>query len=160
VQFLLLSHAHLDHSGNILTLVKQGFAGKIYATSATADLASVMLADSAHIQMEDVEYLNRKLGLWGESTLKPLYAPEDVQACLSNFVGQPYQEERKVDPYLSFTFFDAGHILGSSIILLEVLRGNKRIRICFTGDLGRKHLPILRDPYQVRNIDYLLVESN
>ena len=78
---------------------------------------------------------------------------------MPNFVSQPYQEERKVDPYLSFTFFDAGHILGSSIILLEVLRGNKRIRICFTGDLGRKHLPILRDPYQVRNIDYFIVES-
>ena len=159
MEFLLLSHAHIDHSGNIPTLVKQGFRGKIYSTSATADLASVMLVDSAHIQIEDVEYLNRKLGLWGEATLKPLYAPEDVQAALPSFVSLPYQEERKVDPYLSFPFFDAGHILGSSIILLEVLRGNERIRICFTGDLGRKHLPILRDPYQVRNIAYLIVES-
>ena len=159
MEFLLLSHAHIDHSGNIPTLVKQGFRGKIYSTSATADLASVMLVDSAHIQIEDVEYLNRKLGLWGEAALKPLYAPEDVQAALPSFVSLPYQEERKVDPYLSFTFFDAGHILGSSIILLEVLRGNERIRICFTGDLGRKHLPILRDPYQVRNIAYLIVES-
>ncbi len=159
IEFLLLSHAHLDHSGNIPTLVKQGFTGKIYATSATTDLASVMLADSAHIQVEDVEYLNRKLGLWGEAALKPLYGPEDVRACLPEFISQPYQEERKVDSDLSFAFFDAGHILGSSIILLEVLRGNERIRICFTGDLGRKHLPILRDPYQVRNIDYLIVES-
>ncbi len=159
IEFLLLSHAHLDYSGNIPTLVKQGFSGKIYATSATADLASVMLADSAHIQAEDVEYLNRKLGLWGEATLKPLYAPEDVQACLPNFASQPYQEQRKVILTFLFSFFDAGHILGSSIILLEVLRKNERIRICFNGDLGRKHLPILRDPYQVRDIDYLIVES-
>jgi len=159
IEFLLLSHAHIDHSGNIPTLVKQGFGGKIYATSATADLASVMLADSAHIQFEDVEYLNRKLGLWGEATLKPLYTPEDVQACLPNFESLPYREEKKVDPYLSFTFFDAGHILGSSIILLGVLRGNEKIRICFTGDLGRKHLPILRDPHQVQDIDYLIAES-
>jgi metallo-beta-lactamase family protein len=103
MEFLLLSHARLDHSGNIPTLVKQGFSGKIYATSATADLASLMLTDSARIRIEDVEYLNRKLGLWGEATLKPLYAPEDVQACLPNFVNQPYQEQTKIDLCLSFT---------------------------------------------------------
>ena len=115
VEFLLLSHAHIDHSGNIPTLARQGFRGKIYTTSATADLASVMLADSAHIQVEDVEFLNRKLSLSEEATLKPLYTPEDVQASLPKFESLPYQEAFRIDSDLAFTFFDAGHILGSSI---------------------------------------------
>ena len=159
IDLLLLSHAHLDHAGNIPTLVKQGFAGKIYATYATVDLASLMLADSAHLQAEDVSYLNRRQSLWGEAALKPLYTPEEVAAALPHFWAVPYQQEVRIEPGLSFAFLDAGHILGSALILLEVAWQDRKIRVCFTGDLGRPRLPILRDPYQVRDIDYLIMES-
>ncbi|MDD3926735.1 MAG: MBL fold metallo-hydrolase [bacterium] len=158
IDCLLLSHAHLDHCGNIPTLIKAGFAGKIYCTHATRDLAIAILFDSAHVQMEHARYLNAALSA-DAPEIKPLYDTDDVAACLDRFVGIDY--DRKFHPVHGMTavFHDAGHILGSSIIVCSVEADGDRKSVCFSGDLGRPGMPILRDPYQVKDVDYLILES-
>ncbi|MEO0292704.1 MAG: MBL fold metallo-hydrolase [candidate division WOR-3 bacterium] len=150
IDFMILSHAHIDHSGNIPNLVKNGFSKKIYATSATIDLLKHLLLDSAHIHERDAEYLNKK---HKEEKIEPLYTIKDVEKSFELFVPIPYRtkEERGI----SFEFFDAGHILGSAEVLFEV-DGQK---ILFTGDLGRSNLPILRDPEIPGKVDILIMES-
>jgi metallo-beta-lactamase family protein len=159
VDLLLLSHAHIDHSGNIPTLVKSGFQGKIITTRATADLISTMLKDSAHIQEKDVEYVNRKRKKKGLPPKEPLYSQEDVERALEHLEPIDYSSWLKIGNEVRAIFFDAGHILGSAQILIEAREHGKTKRLLFTGDLGREGLPIIRDPVEVTNAHYLITES-
>jgi metallo-beta-lactamase family protein len=159
VDTMILSHAHIDHSGNIPTLVKNGFQGHIYATPASRDLCSAMLRDSGHIQEEDAAYLNKKRAKKGEPPVEPLYTVDDATECLKSFVTVGYDRPLPVAPGVTLTYRDAGHILGSAIVVLDIEEDGARKRLVFTGDLGRKNMPILRDPQPVENADYLIIES-
>lgn len=159
VDAMVLSHAHIDHSGNIPNLVRSGYDGPIYATHATRDLCSSMLRDSANIMESDAAYLNRKHGLRGAQAIEPIYTEEDATRSLRNFVGVGYERPLPIAPGVKLTFFDAGHILGSAFTALDVQEGGRNYRLMFTGDVGRMGLPILRDPQVVPNVDYLITES-
>jgi metallo-beta-lactamase family protein len=154
----LLSHAHIDHSGNLPNLVKSGFQGTIFATNATRDLAGAMLRDSAKIQEHDAEFLNRKQRFRGPQ-IEPLYTLEDAERTLYHFHGLPYERAFFVLRHLKCTFLDAGHSLGSAISCLEVGEGSSARRLIFTGDLGRRGMPILRDPQVPPGGDVLIMES-
>ena len=155
----ILSHAHIDHSGNIPNLVKQGFRGRIITTSATADLCTSMLTDSGHIQEEDIKFVNKIHKRKGLPLRKPLYTRKDAEDALEYFSGHMYHEKVEIADGLSVTFYDAGHVLGSAIPLIEMQNGNGRIRIAYAVDLGRKNIPILKDPETLTDIDYLFLES-
>jgi len=159
VDALILSHAHIDHSGNIPTLVAQGYPGNIFATPATRDLCSVMLRDSGHIHEKDVEYVNKRHAKRGEPLVEPLYTVEDAVRCMKNFVSVAYDRWFFVTNGVKAVFRDAGHILGSATVTLELRADDKVCTVLFTGDLGRKNLPILRDPVQVTDVDYVICES-
>jgi metallo-beta-lactamase family protein len=162
IDVLILSHAHIDHSGNIPNLVKSGFSGDIICTYATRDLCSIMLRDSAKIQQYDIEYLNKKRGRKGLPPLVPFYSMEDAVESLKYFIGIGYDRPYHVLPGMKVTFHDAGHILGSAMVVLELVdedNGNRNIRLVFSGDLGRPNRAILRDPTFVEEADVLLVES-
>jgi metallo-beta-lactamase family protein len=159
VDAMILSHAHIDHSGNIPTLVKNGYRGNIYATFATRDLCSVMLRDAAYIQEQDTQYLNKKRAKTGEPPVEPIYTVKDAVDSLQNFIGVGYERPFPVAPGVTATFHDAGHILGSAIVLLNVEESGRQFRFAFSGDLGRLDLPILRDPTYVQPVDYFITES-
>lgn len=159
VDALILSHAHIDHSGNIPNLVKRGFRGNIYATFASRDLCSAMLRDSAYIMERDVAYVNERRARQGEPPLKPLYTIEDATASLRYFMGVGYERPLLVTPGVELTFYDAGHILGSAISYFKIKENGRTIRLAFTGDLGRRDLPILMDPKRIPPVDYLIMES-
>ena len=156
---LVLSHAHIDHSGNIPTLVKMGFAGNIVTTAATRDLCAAMLRDSAHIQAEDAAYLNRHRGRSGQPPVEPLYDRDDADAAMAAFVGIGYGRPFQVTPAVEATLLDAGHILGSALISLVIREKGHTVRLGYAVDLGRRGLPILRDPELLRSVDYLILES-
>lgn len=156
---LVLSHAHMDHSGNIPTLVRAGFSGSIWSTPATRDLCVAMLRDSAHIQEEDARYLNRRRDRRGEPPVQPLYTPQDAAACIDSFVSVSYGRAFDVAPGVRMTFTDAGHILGSALTTLEVREKGRTVRIGYTADLGSAGQPILRDPELMQGLDYLILES-
>lgn len=158
---VVLSHAHIDHSGALPMLVKHGYRGPVYATPATRDLATVMLADAASIQQQDARYLNRhaeKDGL-DIDVAKPLYDEDDVLRTIGLFHSVPYGFKSYLGPDICLTFLDAGHVLGSAITLLDVNEGGKTTRIAFTGDLGRMNMPILEDPQVPNDVDVLITES-
>ena len=159
IDALLLSHAHIDHSGNIPSLVKNGFGGNIYTTPASRDLCSAMLRDSGHIQEYDAYYVNKKRARKGLEPVEPLYTIEDAANSLRNFVSIGYDRPLSVAPGVTLTFRDAGHILGSAITVLDIQEGNRNSRLAFTGDLGRKGMPILKDPWVVQDVDHLIIES-
>lgn len=159
IDAVLLSHAHIDHSGNLPSLVKAGFDGPIYSTPATADLCSIMLRDSAHLQEMDVRYVNKKRIQQGKVPFEPLYTKEDVQRTLALFQPEDYASQISLAPELSATFFDAGHILGSAVVQIDYLRDRKPRRLLFTGDLGQRQMPIIRDPTPVSGVHVLLTES-
>ncbi len=159
IDALILSHAHIDHSGNLPNIVKQGYTGPIYATPATRDLAGIMLADSAKIQEQDAEFLNRKLAKRGEPPVQPIYNTEDALSVMPLFVSISYHGETEVTDGVRLTFLDAGHILGSALVQLRIDDDGKEKMMLFTGDLGRKGLPILRDPEVVHDADFLMMES-
>lgn len=156
---LILSHAHIDHTGNVPTLARQGFNGDIWCTAATRDLCTAMLRDSAHLQAEDVSYLNKRRQARGQASLEPLYSRADADACMGLFVGVGYGRTFTVADGIRVTFRDAGHILGSAIALLDLEEKGRRVRLGYTGDLGRPNLPILRDPEPIEDVDYLVMES-
>ncbi len=158
IEAVVLSHAHTDHCGNLPNLVKQGFDGPIYSTAATRDLTAVMLADSAKIQAEDTEYLARNLPP-GEPPPAPLYDQADVQRTMKLFHTVPYLRPQEVAKDITVRFIDAGHLLGSAMVHLTVPGPGRDRAITFTGDLGRKGLPILRDPSPVPPADLLISES-
>jgi len=159
IDLMVLSHAHIDHSGNIPLLVKNGFRGNIYATPATRDLCSAMLRDAGHIQESDTEYVNKKRARQGLPPVEPLYTVEDAAASLGNFVTVGYDRPMWIAPGLTLTFRDAGHILGSAVVALDVEEGGASQRLLFSGDLGRPGMPILRDPQTVEKVDHLIIES-
>jgi len=159
IDTMVLSHAHIDHSGNIPSLVKNGFRGNIYATPATRDLCSAMLRDSGHIQEEDAAYVNKKRARQGLPPVEPLYTKEDAAQSMGHFVSVGYHRPLPVAPGVTLTFHDAGHILGSSVVVLDLEEDGSKKRLVFSGDLGREGMPILRDPEPVGGADYLIIES-
>jgi len=161
IDVLVLSHAHIDHSGNVPNLVKNGFQGDIVCTYATRDLCAIMLRDSAKIQSYDIEYLNKKRERKNLPPLEPLYDLADAVECLKQFIGIGYGRSYKLFPGVTLTFHDAGHILGSAIVVLDVEDEATRrdVRLVFTGDLGRPNRPILRDPEFLDGADILIIES-
>jgi metallo-beta-lactamase family protein len=158
IDAVVLSHAHVDHCGNLPNLVKQGFAGPIYCTAATRDLAAVMLADSAKIQEEDAAYLNRKRTR-GESRIEPLYDRTDVHRTVRAFLSERYDKLFEVVPGVQAHLVDAGHLLGSAMIALSIHTNGRDRTLTFTGDLGRRGTPILRDPEPVPPCELLISES-
>ncbi|MCD6379455.1 MBL fold metallo-hydrolase [bacterium] len=159
IDALILSHAHIDHSGNIPNLVKNGFKSRILTTSATRDLCSSMLPDSGHIQEEDIKYLNKINKRKGLPAKKPLYTRIDAEESLQYFDGHPYEQKVNIKDNISVTFYDAGHVLGSATPLLEIKDKNDTIRIAYAVDLGRQNIPILNDPVTPPDIDYMFLES-
>jgi metallo-beta-lactamase family protein len=158
IDAVLLSHAHIDHSGNLPHLVKQEYSGPIYATPATADLADIMLRDSGHIQEADAEYVNKKHLQHGEPLVEPLYTLEDAEQVDQYFRSKHYNEPFEVVPGLTAEFVEAGHILGSAAIRLEIEEKGRTTRFWFSGDIGRYELPILRDPVLPQDTDYVMME--
>ena len=154
---VILSHAHIDHSGNLPNLVKQGFTGKIYATSATADLSDIMLRDSGHIQESDAAFVNRRLRK-GESPVKPIYTQADAEQVGGQFHSVEYGQRFEPIPGVMATFHDAGHMLGSAGVLLQIQEHGRSVRFWFSGDIGRFRLPLLKDPVLPEPVDYLLME--
>ena len=159
IDALILSHAHIDHSGNIPSLVKKGFRGRIVTTDATRDLCTAMLPDSGHIQEEDIKYVNKIHKRKGLPARNPLYTREDADRSLEFFSGHPYDQRVNIADGASVTFYDAGHVLGSAIPLIEMQSGGEPVRIAYAVDLGRDNIPILKDPQTPPGIDYLFLES-
>lgn len=159
VNFLILSHAHIDHSGLIPLLVKQGFKGKIYCTQATLDLCRIMLADSAHIQQSEIAYINKKRAREKKNALKPLYDLEDVYESWQYFRTLSYNEKTRIDKDISLEFTDAGHILGAAVVNLQLKENNKTHRLAYTGDIGRYINKILRKPQHFPQAETIICES-
>ena len=160
IQYLLLTHAHLDHSGLIPKLVKDGFKGKILTTSATAELIEIMLYDSAHIQEKDAEWLTKKSFRSGKDVVvEPLYTTEDVKNCIPLFVKKQYSAIENLNDTIKYRFIDAGHILGSATLEIWYKDGSTEKKIVFSGDVGKNGNPIIRDPEHVTEADYVLTES-
>ncbi len=162
VDVLILSHAHIDHSGNIPGLVRNGFKGDIVCTSATRDLSATMLMDSAHIQEKDVEFVNRRREREGKNLFEPLYVQADVIEAMKLFTGIAYHRPRQIVPGVTLTLVDAGHMLGSASVVLDIedKTAGRDLRLVFSGDIGRVGIPIIRDPEPVADgADILLMES-
>ena len=159
VDAVVLSHAHMDHSGNLPNLVKQGYAGNIHCTFATRDLCSLMLVDSAHIQMADAEFVSRQRARKHLPPVEPLYTIADAEKTLHQFVAVGYDRPFQLVEGVTVTFCDAGHILGSAQVVLDIREGGRQYRYLFSGDVGRGHDEILRDPVPVEHVDYLQIES-
>jgi metallo-beta-lactamase family protein len=158
IDAMLLSHVHIDHSGNIPNLVKNGFPGPIHATEATAGLLKPVLLDSAHIQEIDAAYVSKRNAKHGKPPVAPLYTEADAEAAMPLLDEHAYDEPFEVVPGVQATFFDAGHIMGSAGILLDISEHRKRRRLVFSGDIGRRGLPILRDPVLPPHADILIME--
>ena len=158
---VVLSHAHIDHSGALPLLCQKGYRGPIYATPATRDLAAPMLLDAAMIQQADARYVARLVarGEPGVELVDPLYVEADVTQTLGQMISVPYHRRHQVAPGIAVTFLDAGHVLGSAIVVLDIDDQGQTLRLAFTGDLGRHHLPILRDPELPTGVECLLTES-
>ena len=156
---VVLSHAHIDHCGNLPNLCRQGFEGNIYCTFATRDLASIMLEDSAQIQHDDAAFISKKRAKHGLPPVEPLYSATDAEKAVRQFVTCNYDRPFLAAEGLTVTFRDAGHILGSAQVVLDVREGTRRFRYVFSGDVGRGKDDILRDPEPVEDVDYLQVES-
>ncbi len=159
IDFLILSHAHIDHSGRIPKLVKEGFEGKIVCTKATSDLCEIMLVDSGHIQESDAKWENKKRKRAGKPLIEPLYTVKDANASLRYFRPVLYEQKIELNSEVSVRFKDAGHILGSSIVELWIKEDNKTVKIVFSGDLGLTNKPIIKDPQLIEDADYLIIES-
>jgi metallo-beta-lactamase family protein len=159
IDAVVLSHAHIDHCGNLPNLCAQGYEGNVYCTFATRDLASIMLEDSAQIQLADCEFVSKKRAKQGLPPVQPLYRPADAEKAVRQFVGINYDRPFPVLDGVTVTYRDAGHILGSAQVVLDVSEKGKKFRYLFSGDVGRGDDDILRDPVPVENVDYLQIES-
>ncbi len=159
IDFMILSHAHIDHSGRIPKLMKEGFRGNIYSTKATADLCSIMLPDSGYIQEMENKWDNRKRRRSGEKLRKPLYTMKEAEDSLRFFKPVLYNQKIKLNQDVILRFRDAGHILGSSIIELWIKEDSKETKLVLSGDLGKRDRPILKDPFLIDEADYVIVES-
>lgn len=159
IDFMILTHAHIDHSGRIPLLVQRGFSNKIYTTKPTVDLCEIMLLDSAKIQEADVEWENKKRIRAGKELLKPLYTSHDAERSLNHFIPCYYEEIIEINKNIKIRFSDAGHILGSAIVEVWINEDNKTTKIVFSGDLGMPNKPIIKNPSYIEDADYLIVES-
>ncbi len=159
IDYVILSHAHIDHSGNIPTLVQKGYNGQIFATPATADLLEYMLRDAGHIQEYDVKYVNKKRKKQGKTLFEPLYTELDAVEALKHFAPVQYEITFQVCEGVMATFHEAGHILGSASIELDITENGKKTKLWFSGDIGRYNLPILKDPIYPKDADILLMEN-
>ena len=159
IDFAILTHAHIDHSGRLPLLAREGFSRKIYATSATCDLISVMLKDSAKIQEMDARWKNKKAKRAGKNEVAPLYTTADVEDTLKLLVPCDYGQTSEISSGIRFDFVDAGHILGSASVELFLAEGGKDKKIVFSGDLGNTGQPIIKDPQYIKEADYVVMES-
>lgn len=159
IDAVILSHAHIDHCGNLPTLVRAGFKGPIYATSATRDLCAHMLLDSAHIQENDVKFVNRDRIAAGQTPFEPLYTTRDAVKALERFVSIDFHRSFEPVRGISARFVFAGHILGAASVVLDITERGERRRLVFSGDIGRCDMPILKDPEIVGGADYVIMES-
>lgn len=159
VNALFLSHAHIDHSGLIPKLVKEGFSGKIYCTPATRDLAEILLFDSAEIQTYDVERINKNRAARGKQPYEPLYTPEHVEEAMKCFTTVPYNNWFKADDDVQVMFTNAGHLIGSASISLKVRERGRWKKITFSGDVGRYRNALLQSPAEFPQADYLILEG-
>lgn len=158
IDAVILSHAHIDHSGNLPNLVRHGYEGRIFCTAATGDLADIMLRDSAHIQESDAEYVNKKRARRGEAPVEPIYTVADAARVAEQLEELDYDTAFEPIPGVTARFHDAGHILGSASVSLDIRENGRSFRLWFSGDIGREKLPLLRDPVMPENVDYLLME--
>ena len=156
IDFMLLTHAHIDHSGRIPKLYNEGFRGPIITTKATKDLCSIMLPDSGHIQEQEIEWRNRKRMREGKEALPPLYTAQDAIDCMKIFQAVEYDEIIEIDENIHVRFNDAGHMLGSAIIEVWVKEGDKETKAVFTGDLGNNDIPLLSSPTMIERADYVI----
>ena len=159
LDFALLTHAHMDHSGNLPAVYAKGFMGPIYATQATCHLCDIMLRDSAHIQMFEAEWRNRKGRRQGKPEFVPAYTMEDAMGVIQNFVPCPYEKIITPAPGISVRFVDAGHLLGSASIELTIQEDGEEKKIVFSGDIGNLHQPLIKDPTYLHDADYVVMES-
>ncbi len=159
LDFVILTHAHIDHSGRLPKLYKEGFSGTVYATSATVNLCSIMLPDSGHIQEREMEWVNKKRRRAGKKENNPIYTAQDAIDCLEIFKGVEYDQEVKINDELRFILKDAGHMLGSSIVEIYVKEDGVEKKVVFTGDLGNLNMPIINDPTYIESADTLVIES-
>jgi metallo-beta-lactamase family protein len=159
VDAVVLSHAHIDHCGNLPNLCAQGYEGNIYCTFATRDLSAIMLQDSAQIQQADAMFVSKKRAKQNLPPVEPLYSVEDAEKAVRQFVALNYDRPFPVLDGVTVTFRDAGHILGSAQVVLDITEQGRRFRYLFSGDVGRGNDDILRDPAPVENVDYLQIES-
>lgn len=155
---VILSHAHIDHSGNLPNLVKNGYKGPIYATPPTVTLGEIMLQDSAHIQEQDTLYVNKKRAKRGLPAMEPLYTLADALEAIEKYYPVKYEEAFSPVPGVTVRFFNAGHILGSAAIRLDIVENGQHKSLWFSGDIGRKDLPLLPEPVFPTDVDYLLME--
>ena len=155
----ILSHAHIDHSGNLPNLVKQGYPGSINATAATAHLTSVMLRDSGHIQESDAKFVNKRRAKRGEAPIEPLYTMADAAVAAEQLCQRDYDAHFETIPGAVATLVEAGHILGSAGVILDLEEKGRKVRLMFSGDIGRADLPIVRAPVLPKDVDYLIMES-
>lgn len=159
LDFVLLTHAHMDHSGNLPAIYAKGFQGPVYATEATCNLCDIMLRDSAHIQMFEAEWRNRKGRRQGKPEFVPAYTMEDAMGVLRNFVGCPYDQGIIVGEGIRVKFIDAGHLLGSSSIEIQISENGVNKTIVFSGDIGNTNQPLIKDPVYLKKADYVVMES-
>ena len=159
LDFVLLTHAHMDHSGNLPAIYAKGFQGPIYATQATCHLCDIMLRDSAHIQMFEAEWRNRKGRRQGKPEFVPAYTMEDAMGVIQNFVPCPYEKTIKPAEGISVRFVDAGHLLGSASIEIIIQEDDKEKKIVFSGDIGNLNQPLIKDPVYLHDADYVVMES-
>jgi len=158
VDAVILSHAHIDHSGNLPNLIKQGYSGPIYATPATAHLADIMLMDSGHIQEEDTAFISKRSLKRGEPPAVPLYTQEQAALVRQHFKPVVYDQSFEPVPGVAARLVDAGHILGSAAVVLDIEEQGRKLRLWFSGDIGRRKLPLIRDPILPDRVDYLMME--
>ena len=156
---VILSHAHIDHSGNLPALCRRGYTGNIWSTFATRDLCAVMLEDSARVQLADSQYVSKQRAKQGLPAVEPLYTVEDAERAVRQFVAVNYGRRMPVADGVTLEFRDAGHILGSAQVVLDIREGGRKYRYLFSGDIGRPNQEILRDPEPVEDVDFLQIES-
>jgi metallo-beta-lactamase family protein len=159
VDYLVLSHAHIDHCGLIPKLVKDGYEGNVYATPATKDLATILMADSAGIQESDVKYANKRRALQGLPYLQPLYNSQDAENAANRFISVDYDRWFELEPGIEFSYTDAGHIIGSAVVHLRITENGKTRQLTFSGDVGRYRDIILKSPATFSQSDFILLES-
>lgn len=159
IDYVLVTHAHIDHSGLLPLLYSRGFRGKIYATQATTELCHIMLKDSAHIQMFEAEWKNRKAKRAGKPQVEPMYNMDDAMGVLEHFIPCSYGEKIAISEDISIRFIDAGHLLGSSSIEVWGKEEGREVKLVFSGDIGHENKPLIRNPQYIKDADYVIMES-